>query len=219
MKNKSYTYYLLAMTVFSMVLSLGCSRGKLTRAKAEELIVNQYKFPVPVKNILRLGEVEVNDHDKREYESWQREGVLEVQSKGKYTGERGMFDFYGATQILAVRLTPQGQKYVLKEDTDEYRKKAKDKDNVIVLLCRKELADISGIVGGQEKGDKHAVVYFTWRYGSFTPFGKYDKEEGFLGMGRVDLDPKRIFKADVNLSKFDDGWRIDPEEETNLPLE
>lgn len=166
MKRKSSTFFFIVIGLLSTILSVGCGTGRLTRSKAEELVMEQYKFPVPVTDLIGLGKVGVNDHDEKEYESWQKEGVVQVQSKRKYTGEHGMFDFYGATQVLSVQITSAGQKYVLKDKTEEYRKKTKDKENVIVLLCQKEFAEITGIVGGQEQNDNHAVVYFTWRYGS-----------------------------------------------------
>ncbi len=178
--------------------------GKLSRSKAEELIVTKYKLPdSQIEKLPRF-------YYKK---SWgDRGGFLNMEQvclpldESRYDGSRDMLDYFLSIGLITIKdteehydrchtihakitVTDAGSRYVTKQSALEYE----------IKVCDLVFDKINGII--EEEKSNIAKTEFSIKRGNFTPFGKYYFKD------EQNTDNKIINKREI-FTKYDDGWRI-----------
>lgn len=102
---------------------------------------------------------------------------------------------------LIIIITAKGKKYFRREGAFGYWTRYRSR------VCDKVLVEVVAV---KKMGKKYARVKYTWKYDNFTTTGK-------LVRNLTDDYPAEIFHAIVELTLYDDGWKITRRNE--LPLE
>lgn len=201
MKNRltsSRGFLFLVTVLMSVILVSGCSQD-LSRNEAREIIINHFKYPVPVTKELDIGSEIISYRMSRKWlETLKREGLI------NYTYHRPI----GLSDVVSVSLTDEGKKYVIGDiATRGWLKGAKAGQKYVkVKLAEKQFLEITGLKKSDDKIE--AVVEYTWKYGNFTPFSKgWRPLLGALVRGGF-YDENKMHKVQVHMALYDDGWRI-----------
>ena len=190
--------------LFVLVLLSSCN-GKLSRSKAEDLIIKKYKLPD--NQVIKFARFYFK-------KSWgDRGGFLNMEQvcltldENRYEGSKDMLDYFLGNGLITIKdteeyydrchtiyakvtLSNEGMKYMVKQSVGEYE----------IKVCDLVFDKINGI--SEEEKSNLAEAEFTLRRENFTPFGKYYFKE------EQNTDNKKINKKDV-FKKYDDGWRIE----------
>jgi hypothetical protein len=181
----------------SIILISGCSKD-LSRDKAREIIINHFKYPIPVTKELDIGtKIMANQMSPKWLESLKHDGLID------YIYHQP----FGLNHVVSVSLTDKGKKYVIADRGTRGWPNAGQKF-VNVKFAEKQFVEITGIRTSGDK--KEAVVEYTWKYANLSPFSKGWKDESLFGAlaGSAGYDEKKTYKEEVYLVLYDDGWRI-----------
>lgn len=190
-------FYFLVTALTSIILISGCSKD-LSRNKAREIIINHFKYPIPVTKELDIGsKIMANQMSPKWLESLKHDGLID------YTYHRA----FGLNHVVSIFLTDKGKEYVVGDRGTRGWPNAGQK-YVKVKFAEKQFVEITGVRTSGDK--KEAVVEYTWKYGNLSPFSKGWKDESLFGAlaGGGSHDENKTYKDQVYMAFYDDGWRI-----------
>jgi hypothetical protein len=196
--SSTKVFCFLITALASIVLISGCSKD-LSRDKAREIIINHFKYPIPVTKQLGIGsKIQAIQMSHEWLESLKHEGLIE------YTPHNHP---QALSRVVSVSLTDKGKKYVV-GDVGIREWPNTGQKYVNVKLAEKHFIEITGINTSGDK--KEAFVEYTWKYTNLSPFSKGWKDDSLFGAfaGSVGYDEKKNHEEKVHLVLYDDGWRI-----------
>lgn len=186
-------YLFITLLIAVSLIITGCGQD-LTRAKAAEIITNSMKFPESVYYSLPVTELSRSafyfdwEDSLKAWKALEAQGYITTKEI-KYI--KRMFRTRYAEKRIKISLTEKGKAQFPHSDRHFYK----------IELCKKVFNGVTGILKSNENT---AIVEYTWKYTKLTPEGqivlKISKLKG------EDLD--KIYKEEVTLKKYDDGWRI-----------
>jgi hypothetical protein len=185
--NLSKMLYLSKMlfVVLTAQLFLGCSNGKLTRGKAEELLKAAKKSQFDKYEVI-ITEHTCTKHlpyDTGDYEALKKEGLLNYE----IINVEGM-------HVLQANLTKEGEEYLEPNHKPEDIPYDPDHKFVKVKTFQLEFGEVTGIM--EYKDHNQAMVEYTF-IKKPTPFGRISYH----------LDEEKI-REKATFMKYDDGWRL-----------
>lgn len=194
--TKSVLFFFVFFSFFS------CT-NKLSREKAEELIVKKLNFPQQsyVKfnkqyhkrppNVYSIP-TQISKEDEQMLNGFKNLGIITIRERNvPYTyGTRYPYAYIE----LTVTLTSEGEKYIIDRNEWAYS----------VKTCEITVGEITGIQNKEQS--KTAEVLYTLKKINCTPFGDY-----YFSMEKPKSEWERMQNDRLNrkvFSLFDDGWRI-----------
>ncbi len=178
----------LLISVFSVVLFSGCTKT-LTRDDAGKIIVKSLGFPKTVtfdlhqKYFVGGGPYDLGQPSPMiPWLNWAvSAGLINLIKEMGFAGMEG-----------SVLVTEEGRKYVVSVPRDI-------SSPWLIKFGEKIFINVTGI---SLTGDnKQAKVEYSWKYGNYTPFCSPGDRNGTY-------DEKVVHGSTVNMSLYDDGWRI-----------
>lgn len=175
------------LILIATILMSGCGTG-LSRSKAKEIIIKHFKYPISTIRRIPIGVIgqyQLNNLDGGDQEEW----YDTLRNKGLIS--YGKWLYISGSLLTEVTMTANGKKYVVAEGVNSSTAyKFAD-----VQMAKEEFVEVTGI---KMSGDnRQAVVEYTFKYSSLTPFGEGTKYD--------DAKPKN---ATIMLTLYDDGWRV-----------
>lgn len=180
------------------------SKTELSRNKAEKMIGEHNKFPIPVRVLLekrKRGAMKPDDVDKFNRSIY---GTLKGQGFIEYSFSQAEWMSWtrdATWQKVDIRITERAKDFLVEEEPYHYELKG----------CEKQLLKVSG-VAPIEFGFKGAQVEYEWTYDKPTPFASlplYERGKR-ASMSYPCIEGLGVpQKGGITFKLYDDGWRLD----------
>ncbi|MBV9925642.1 MAG: hypothetical protein JOZ96_11545 [Acidobacteria bacterium] len=228
---------LAALAAATLVCLAACSSGRMTRARASELILSGEAFQKPA-SISLLPEYRQSltligaGSQTSPKEEFALKRFLESHADLAALNHLGLVDFKvvrieypdsaSSPVVVAATITDKGR-----SASDEWQRAG---NGWSIPIARRELVEVTGLTGG-EGGDKTARAEYTWRWQP-TEIGKYfdtSRQEhqslpedirrnlGGVSMadvlrqlgGVISFDSGKMQTASASFRLYDNGWRLE----------
>lgn len=193
--------------VLALVTLISSCSSRLSRGKAEELIVKHYQLPISIVQYIPVGTRQApcvhtldefladQTRERPQFKVFLDRGLTTITNVRPYAHGQYEWGFFGCEKygiLFDHSLTSAGQKLVIAQQQAS-------SNQVSVKICEQHFGKVTGIAFSE--GEKMAKVEFTTRYANHTPF--------MLPWKARDFDISVDHPSSISMRLYDDGWRIE----------